>query len=135
MDRTLWKNRESKWKPRNFQAARAMFPAKGLHLPPPPPTINMLEQREKEKAERKKRAEEAEKGIQLHKQQLEEQRRFQKQESLRVWQERQTRPPCYKWIGRYMRDLAKKMRRPPPTPQQVEEARKRYAETGRMPSV
>lgn len=32
--KTLWKNPETKYKPRNRQAAKIMFPAKGLHLPP-----------------------------------------------------------------------------------------------------
>lgn len=34
-DRTLWSNREAKFKPRNLQAARITFPAKGFNCPPP----------------------------------------------------------------------------------------------------
>lgn len=33
-DITLWSRPEAKFKPRNLQAARVTFPAKGLHLPP-----------------------------------------------------------------------------------------------------
>ena len=36
--KTLWTDREKKFKPVNMQAVKVMFPAKGIHLPPPEPT-------------------------------------------------------------------------------------------------
>lgn len=32
--KTVWQHAEKKWKPRNFQAVKVMFPAHGMHHPP-----------------------------------------------------------------------------------------------------
>lgn len=34
MDKTVWRQSERKWKPRNIQAAKVLFPAHGFNLPP-----------------------------------------------------------------------------------------------------
>jgi hypothetical protein len=36
--KTIWTDREKKFKPVNMQTVKIMFPAKGIHLPPPVPT-------------------------------------------------------------------------------------------------
>lgn len=127
-DKTLWTDREAKWKPRNFQAAHIMFPAKGLHLPPPEPTINVYEQRQAEAEERKRRAAIAAKNLAEHqaktaalqKADREKQRAMKKQ-----------RKPNHTWLARHLKAKAKLHGKPPPTKEEIKEAQKAYAE-GRL---
>lgn len=106
--KTLWSNRESKWKPRNFQAAKATFAAKGLHLPPPEPPVNVLEQRRLEAEERKKRAEQAQKDLEAHAAAEEEKKRIlkEKNKEAKIIKAKEAKPSA-KWLAKYFRNMAK----------------------------
>lgn len=124
-DRTLWSDKQSKWKPRNFQAVRVTFPAKGLHCPPPEPTLNVFEQQRREAEERRRKAEESERMLNEHRN---EQLRLQKEYRERQREKRKRREPNLTWLARHMRQSAKLKGIAPPTNAQINEAKKAYRE-------
>ena len=127
-DRTLWTHKEAKWKPRNFQAAHVMFPAKGLHLPPPEPTINVFEQRRAAAEERKRKAEIAAKNIADHQADI---LLRQKQDRENQRQRKKHKKPNHTWLARHLRRAAKLQGKPAPTNEALKAARQAYAE-GRL---
>lgn len=102
-----------------------MFPAKGLHLPPPEPTINVHEQRRAEAEERKRKAEIAAKNIAEH-----EAANLlrQKQDRENQRQRKKHKKPNHTWLARHMRSAAKLQGKPSPTNEELKAARQAYAE-------
>ena len=119
---TLWTHREKKFKPRNLQAVKITFKAKGLHVAPVEPTPNIKEQRKAAYAALQKRADELRKEgvareLELKKQQAEERVR---QKAIKA-----TRPAKSMWLARHLRSRAKLAGKPKPTAEELRAARKK----------
>lgn len=134
-DKTLWTHKESKWKPRNMQAVRVTFPAKGLHLPPPEPTINVLEQRKAEAEQRRIRAEKAAAELAAHRKEQEaRQKRERDEQRAAAKEKRRNLQPRNLWLSRFLKQKAKREGKPTPTNDELKAARKAYAD-GRLALV
>lgn len=127
--KTLWSNRESKWKPRNLQAARVTFPAKGLHLPPEeikPPTFAPTQAQiaEAESAARRKRIAAADAEWALKKAEVEA---ADKARRAAARKKQEAAKPKAMWAAKYLRRMAKISGKPKPTTAELQLARKAAA--------
>lgn len=134
-DKTLWTNKEAKWKPRNMQAVRMTFPAKGLHLPPPEPTINVLEQRKAEAEHRRIKAEKAAADLAAHRKEQEaKQKRERDEQRAAAKEKRRNLKPRNLWLSRLLKQKAKREGKPAPTNEELKAAQQAYVE-GRLALV
>lgn len=129
-DKTLWRNKEAKFKPRNLQAALICRKAHEIFMPPPEP----MQERPKPPTpqETERRIVEIKLSIQKQKEQEKEKIRQQKILGAQARKERRRiAVPSNRWVGTWERKLAKMEGRPKPT--KVEIAIKKQIVDRRIP--
>jgi len=118
-DKTLWRDKESKWKAINLQSVRITFKAKGLHIAPIQPAPNAHQQRELEQKQLQERARKAKLEIEAHKKEAKK----KQDEHNRMQQKRSESQVKSMWVAKHLKRMAKRRGEPMPTTNQIRKAR------------
>ena len=118
-DKTLWRDKESKWAGINLQAVRITFKAKGLHKPPTEPIPNVHRQRELEQRQLQERARKVKLEIEAHKKEAKK----KQDEYNRMQRERSESQVKSMWVAKHLKRMTKLRGEPRPTIDQIRKAR------------
>lgn len=126
--RTLWTNRESKFKPRNKQAALICIKAKEIHLPPPEPVEYTPRRPSKEEILRdiEVRLEALNKAKLAEMERQEELKRQDREKAKLSKRKRAKQPPKQAWLKRWLAKAEKQKGSLSPSPEAIAAVKKAH---------
>jgi hypothetical protein len=134
--KTLWADPAKKFKPRNKQAALICAKPKGIHMPPPEPTLNVIDQRKLEAKRIQERAAKAAAEIEAAKLAEKEAAKAaaKKQQEEKRNRAKSIKPDQFKnmWMAKSLKRQARSAGKPKPSTADIRDTRKNLYTSGSL---